>query len=315
MMKAAGKYKRLLALVIGAALLITALPITLVSLKPFEARAVSNDDKQIAGDISNMTGATIDEILKLKSQGLSWNEILTKLKNNNSSKKQGDREKRSELLTSSGIGDDYADMLKKDGYTENEITEARMLVERVTFQLDEIKSGSENKTDIPKIDTNVDTKDNKDDVSLYIELAGKIDAGTAIYLAVKLKKEFGSNEKVLDEYLYALQIGIKLEDYLTDKKSYQKQRDEKSISMDQQKIITLEKIEAKMLKVTEEQNSINASKGAPSVTDNNPSAETKPGTKDNLLPEILQPEVKNVKPENPTDEINKEINAINPNKN
>jgi hypothetical protein len=172
-------------------------------------------------------------------------------------KNSGDRDKRNKFLADEGLGDDYVDRLKKEGFKIKEIMEAKLLVERVMFQLHEITTENEKQAVSPKIEVEVpgsNTNRPEDDTSFYAELAGKMDIKTAVTLMLKLRNDFGSLEKVLDEYLFSLQAGINLEDYLTDKRAYQKQRNEKSLAIDREKVITMAKIEEKMLKKAQESN-------------------------------------------------------------
>ena len=91
-----------------------------------------------------------------------------------------------------------------------------------------------------------DSVDKKgEDITAFKELLGKFDLNTSVSLMLKLKKDFGSIDNVLDEYLCCLQIGINLEDYIKDKEEYQKQKKEKAAGLDSSKIITIKIIEEK----------------------------------------------------------------------
>ncbi|MFZ5986012.1 MAG: hypothetical protein ACOYWZ_02680 [Bacillota bacterium] len=301
------KRRRTVAVIIVMSLILTSLAVStgIVSLnKVNTANAQNNNDQKIAEDISNMTGEKTKDILKLKNEGKSWNEILEILKNN-SGQNQVDRENRSDFLTESDLGDEYVEKLKKEGFTQEEIMEAKSLVERVMFNLREITEKSLNKPDIPKVEVG-ETLDTEEDTPAYEELAGKIDLKIAVYLILKLESEFGSMEGVLDEYLYSIQIGADLEKMIIDKEAYEEEKREKGAGLDIKKIITLAKIEEKLLQKIQSQNNNKVE------FDIDPkSGEAKPG----LEPEAIKPPLpdigpKDVKPKDPLEDVMKEINDI-----
>lgn len=311
------KYGKYISAVVIAALLVTGVPLALNGFKLREARAVENsseDEKRIAADISNMTGVEVEGILTLRKSGKSWNEILQKLKKDNPSSNKEETDRRSAALAASTIGEDYAEKLKKEGFTQEEIMEAKLLFERVQFQLQEVTSGTETENSVPKVEVGTIAEKNadKEDITPYTELAGKLESKTAVYLMLKLKKDLGSLEKVMDEYLLSLQLELNLEEYLIDKKAYEKQKEEKMAAANRQNLITQAKIEEMMLKKIQNDNSKNKTEVLPG--NSTPGAADKPETK-SPLPEVPMPEIKDVKPQNPLNEIMKEIQAVDPMRN
>ncbi len=233
-------FYKYVAVMIGIALL---LPVFLMNTQVIGQNPGNEPDSEtlrVAADISNMTGVKVEEIIRLKENGRTWNEVLDMLRGYGAGEND-EKDKRYGLLEQSGIGEDYILRLKDEGYTGEEISEARLLAERVIFQLGEITRANR-------------LTDASPDNSSYCILLEKIDLKTAVYLMLKLKDHFDSMEEVLDEYLCALQIGVDLEQYLTDKEAYLKQKETKSMGLSNEKIITIADIEEKMLEKIRQEN-------------------------------------------------------------
>lgn len=141
------------------------------------------------------------------------------------------------------LNEEYSEKLKTAGFQENEINEARILAERVISELKEIAINSDmgNLSAIDPLN-----EENQED-SEYIRLAEKMDLENAVQIILKLKKDFGSIERAMDEYIYSLQTDISLEKYLKDKKAYEEERAQKAIELNPEKVITTSKIESRML--------------------------------------------------------------------
>lgn len=307
------KFRKPLAIIIALCLLLpTILVVSTAGIKnnadvKEALKKLTTEERKIVDDISNLTGAKVEEIIDLKDLGYSWNEILERLKNKGQNNQQ-DRADRNKLLAENNLGEDYLKKLLEEGFSQNEITEAKMLVERVIFQLKEI---TEFAGDTLLLPSEKPEEGKKDDIEAYRELAGKIEFKNAVYLILKLKKDFGSLEKAMDEYLYVLQAEISLELYLKDKDAYEKEKLEKSASINGQKLITLEKIEAKMLEVIQNKNTKNRG-----FEDNETSGiqelEKMPGLnmgKEDLPPSPV-PDVGNMRPKAPGEDVMKEVNDI-----
>jgi hypothetical protein len=106
-------------------------------------------------------------------------------------------------------------------------------------------------------------------------------------------------------------MDLQFETYLNDKTQYMKNREEKSLGITQDKVITLAKIEEKMIEQIQSNNYVNQSftvdTGAVSTGNENQSF-----TEDHVESPI--PEVRDVKPQNPADQIREELKVIDPNK-
>ena len=314
MQKIISKYGRYAAVLVGLALILPILSAANNQMPMPEAKADIQSDEQderIAADISNMTGVEKEKILALKKDGKTWNQLLEQLTGENAAGGQGDKEKRNDFLARDTIGEEAAARLREEGFTDDEIMQATLPVERVIFQLQDITSDMGQQREIPKPEVEppssaVNTP--REDSSAYAELLNKIDVNTAVSLMLRLEQAFGSVEKVLDEYLYALQIGINLEQYMTDQKEYHKQKQEKSMGIDLQTIITIAKIEEKML---EKMRQINEKEEDPQLKIETTPAVHKPEAP-NPLPDVPNPKAEDIKPQNPAEQIMNEIKAINP---
>lgn len=184
--------------------------------------------------------------------------------------------------------------LGKEGYDTESATRAQLQVERVVSQLQEITgfSGEENPEHAP-----------------YRLLLEKIDLPAAVSLLLDLEKDFGSMEEVLEEYLYALQAGLDLEQYREDPAGYLKAKEEKAAEIDPDSLLSLDKIEEKFLSMLQNNNPNKAGTGAdgswPREKDNFP--ETVPTEE---IPEIPLPQVGPVRPEDPLAKAMEEIQSL-----
>jgi hypothetical protein len=333
------KNKKPIAIALAAVILLTSVPLTIWGFGSRSTLTMENagaEDKRIASEISNETGASLKEIFELKENGRTWNEVLSVLKTSMKLGQSGKKNDRAALLLTSGLDEDFIKKLKKEGFKEQDINEVKLLAERVTFELQEITDNSKNKQNQasdgnqaanvqkPKTDAGSINNDSKNgfnikgnkadsqDISAYEELAKKLDTKNAIYFMLKLKTDFEGYEQVFDEYLFSLQAELDLNDYIKDKKAYEKKKEEKKLVLDPQKVITLEKIEQKSLEKTQNE----SDSEQPSQKNNAEKATGAEGSKDtsekNPLPDVPKPDAGSVKPQNPTDEVMNEINQINP---
>ena len=310
------KSKQLIAVTVAALLLLTAVPVAVFSTQSagdktedLNTALYSEEDLKTASDISNMTGVKTEDILAMKKEGKTWNEILDSLKNNKSSGSSGER---NGLLSQSGLSESYVEDLKKEGFSDNEITDAKIIAERVLFDLNEIVSAANLQNPVSPLPPNTVTADD----SAYTELAGKFDMPSAVTLMLRLKDDFGGTEQVLDEYLFSLQAGLDLSEYIQDKASYKKKRDEKSRMMNTADIITIQKIEEKMLETIQNANKANVNAALPgkSPEGTQDSGDVPKETDNSPIPADILPGngTKAVRPENPTEKIMDEIKELNP---
>jgi hypothetical protein len=165
-----------------------------------------------------MTGVSTKEILELRKNSKSWQEVLEKLKGYEKNQNENGREIRSQSLANIGLAEDFSDRLTKE-FTSEEIMEARLIVERLIFQLQEITEKEQTKVLSPSAVVS-ESKQGEIDISSYEKLLEQLHLETAIYLSLKLAEDFGSLEAVLDEYLFALQMDLHFETYLNDKTQY-----------------------------------------------------------------------------------------------
>lgn len=273
--------------------------------------AANSNERKMAADISSSTGVEVEKILTLRDSGKSWNEILEDLKGKGGSTE--DRGEMDKLLTDDALGEKDVKILLDEGFTKEEIQQATLIAERIQFQLQEITSNNGNETisDAQKIleDSGSTSMDSDNIAAAYKELGEDFNIKTAITLMLKLNTSFGSMEQVMEEYLYSLQMGIDLEDYLADSKTYLKKKNDKSFEAEHKKIITMSDIENEMLKAIQ-QNNVND--GTKEVPDAGSKPSDVSGWEADGKPLSPLPEVTDVTPRNPGEDILEEIQQINP---
>lgn len=295
------KWSRYFAILVALVILTETIAFTVNSYAKNDTNAVyelTDEDKTTVSEISNMTGVKADKIIKLRKEGKSWNEILEHIKNNPGYRVEGDGITRKNILAKNGLEEDTFKKLKGEGYTGEQISEAKSLMERAVFQLDEI-SNMQKMT--PKV-----TDTGANDITAYTALAGKINPNEAVYLILKLHDELKSLQSALDEYLCSLQLDIDLKLYFSDKEEYKKQKQQKMAELAGREIITTAGIEEKMLDMLMNMNA--KDEGIPEI---NTDILSSPGTViESSLPDITAPDTQDIKPQNPADAIMQEINGI-----
>lgn len=265
-------------------------------------------DESIVADISNLTGISSAEIIQIKQTGLSWQEVLEKLKSVNRDT-TANRELRDKLLTEGGI-EEIAETLRAQGYDNEQITESKLLAERVAYQLSSIVSDqAASAPHIPQAGQTIDSAN-----QAIEHVAGQFDVMRAIQYTVVLEQELGSLEAAFNEYLLSLQLGIDIELLLTNSDVYDQQRTERIAGMLLAEYVTIARIEEAMLVKV---NAAAAGGGEsdnpviPGNQDSSRNAETSsPSNAANPLP---LPEVPDVKPVNPAERLKQELDALNPN--
>lgn len=306
MMKSKNKIAKYLAILIVIAILTSTISLAIasynVSTRESSAEKLESADIKMLEEISNITGVKVEEIMKLREKGQTWNEILETLKKQNTN--SGNMDNENNMLIGTGLSEEFLKQLEEDGYSEKEILDAKLLVERLLFQLREIT-----KEDINNIETTTSIEQDKTDLSSYRKILDSINKEDAISLMLKLKSDFGSIEKVLDEYILSLQLDINLQEYLTNKDKYINEKDEKMKYLQGQEMLTLLKIEEKAMETIMESNDLNVENNSIDNT-NNDNLNQENNTEH--YPQIPSPNVDNVKPKNPGEEIKKEIESIDP---
>ncbi|NLO38731.1 MAG: hypothetical protein GX115_04545 [Ruminiclostridium sp.] len=262
----------------------------------------ADTDVKIAGDISNVTGIDMDTILKMKNEGLSWNEILEELRDG---KGGSDRVDRSNMLLNQSLEEELINQLKKEGFKEEEIIEARLLIERVQFQLNEIT----NEEQTVSIGSDFGAES---DINTYRNLAANIDLAGCLPMLLRLRNDFGSFEKVLDEYLYCIQLDMDLSLYIKDKEEY---LEAKQIKAAGKNLITVQNIEEVMLMKLQNQNTENRDTVDNFELDQAGSQLPGQDVAGNMVPDAPAPKIENLTPENPADVLMNEINEIDPMRN
>ncbi len=302
------KWPRYFAILIALAMLVETIAFTMTGYAKNDTNAefeIAKEDRNTILDISNMTGVETDEIIKLRKEGKTWNEILELIKNNPDYKSEGDSTKRNDTLTNTNMDEDTIKKLKEEGFTEEQIIEAKSLVERVIFQLEEIANMQAVAPLQPEVGVNANEV-MEDNLTAYVELSGKINLNEAVYLILKLEDELGSIQAVLDEYICSLQLDIDLKQYLINKEEYKKQKQQKLAEMLVQDIITAAVIDEKMLDMLQSKNkkdeeSLVVKTDIPTIPDT---------VIESPLPDIQTPEALGIKPQNPAEAILQEIEGL-----
>lgn len=205
---------------------------------------MAGDNERIAAEISNLTGVESERILELKSTGISWNEVIDILQGGSSSGRS-ERERRAEILARTGLGEEAVEQLKKEGFGSEEITEARMLAERVQFQLRQIAETAGPPTPVPTAEPEAGKEQENEE--MYLELSQSFLVEDAVYFILKLEEAFETKEAALNEYLLSLQLGLDLFLYFEDKEKYLKAKEEKMLGRMPGEMITAARIEEKAL--------------------------------------------------------------------
>ena len=302
------KWPRYFAILVALAMLVETIAFTLTGYAKNDTNAVyelANEDRTTISDISNMTGVKADEIIRLKKEGKSWNEILELIKNNPDYKSEGDSTKRSDTLTKTNMDEDTIKKLKEEGFVEEQIIEAKSLVERVIFQLEEIANMQVVALLQPEAGVNANEV-KEESLMAYVELSGKINLNEAVYLILKLEDELGSIQAVLDEYICSLQLDIDLNHHLINKEEYKKQKQQKLAEMLAQDIITATGIDEKMLDMLQSKNkkaeeNLVVKTYIPTIPDT---------VIESPLPDVQAPEALEIKPQNPAEAILQEIEGL-----
>lgn len=196
---------------------------------------------------------------------------------------------------------DMVDKLESQGYPRKDIDSSQQYVEKVILNLNEIAASAEDPNPQPAV--NISGSEDTDSAR-FTELQSKIDNNKAIYLMVKLKKEFKSVESVFDEYLMSLQLDMDLNDYLSDKSKYEKNKNEKMSGKDVTGFITVEQIERKMLENIQKQNERNRSDNLNPNTNNSAGGNSLPGLSQ---PNVNGPVVDVPRPPDPAEELRNKI--------
>ncbi|MCE3199832.1 hypothetical protein [Paenibacillus sonchi] len=267
-------------------------------------------DEQTAADLSNLTGVAVNQIMEMKNSGSSWREITETLKNLPPANNKEDKINRSNLLHEAGLGEEVLNELRQKGFQDDEIMEAKLLTERIIQQLKEVIDSTVTTVESPAALAGNTQLAEAELQSAFVKINDLFNEVQSVKLILTLQQDFGSMEAVMNEYLLSLQIELNLEDYITDKKSYQEKKEQRTITLKENEIVTMEILEKAMLDQLQqgkEEGDIEARGG--DIEAATPSDEKK----DSPLPDIHPPTVQDVIPQNPGKALRQEIQAINPN--
>lgn len=197
----------------------------------------------------------------------------------------------------------YTERLISDGFSEKEIIDGMMLIENLLYELKEIA----NENQITSTEVIMDSLSDKEiDYKKYTALLAEINVDEALYILLKLKEDFGSLEQALNEYLYSIQAGINLVDYVDDVKTYQKLKNNMSTALDLQIPITTFEISTKMLEIIQKHNTNQYVYSFDNVNNNLNAEEYYSDSVNELDNKLLS----NIKPINPLENINNEVKKV-----
>jgi len=207
----------------------------------------------------------------------------------------------------SSLGKEAIDRLMAEGLDEQDIQAAKLIAERVAFQLREVVQDSA--INVIKPSAADETSEEGQKLEAFRAVAEQFDLEDAIRWMVLLYGEFMTYEAVLDEYLLSLQYELQLEDYLNDREQYLKSKEQKRIDMFGQFIVSTSEIEKFVLDTVQKSNTIDRAETAtPAESESVAQSEL-----DIPMPDIPSFRTKEVKPTNPTDAIMQELEQLNPN--
>ena len=283
--------KRGIALILGICLIIGCINFYVFDVwdRISETYNISQRDRALAEDLSSMTGKTADSLMQLKSKSGSWNDVINNLGNEEIQEKLSDEQ--------------LQNLIETESFSASEISEAKMLMDQISFNLGEILR-NESSFEIAMTTDIAFRNDNKTDnkTEIYRKIGQSFDKNLAIYFALKLQDKFGSLQMVIDEYLYCLQIDVDLSLLITDTETYEKAVLEKGAQLMREEAITVDDISTRMLETLQPKKadfSSNADSELP--TANTGSTAVSPV---NIVP-------KDPQPQDPAKEIMDEIDKIN----
>lgn len=290
------------------------------------------DERAIAADISNMTGITTEEIMQLKQSGMEWNTVLSKLESQQYDVPEYAKARRLQDLVSEGVGEELIEQFAQAGYSRDEVLNAKLAAERVQYQLSGIMAEAASSAPSASLAVApasggsplsylVETSEKswqEDRREEYEKLAGAFQVSDAVKWTLLLRESVGGMEQALNEYLEALILNLNLNDYLNSREDYMKQKEEKLATKPLYKAITVQDIEERALLMLQNGNeanrdqlgSVEGASWTGQASQREPSISVLPQPD---APKSTVPEVRNVKPANPAEQMIGEIQSLNPN--
>jgi len=297
------KTKKVLSLVLAIAIITVSLTIMKVDdpvIKHIaKAFSVSDIDKKMANDIADMSGLSVNEILRIKSSKENWNGVIESIKT-------GSYLEESYGLISEKMSDEkFQEKLDYRNFSDDEINEAKSLIEQFIFNLSEVIRNDIHNSVSANPETVTLEKD-RDDIEKYSRLEKAFDKNKAVYLTLSLKNQFGSIHIVLDEYIYSLQIEVDLEIALNARDEYDKQVLEKAMNLSREKAISISVIEEKMLEALQGNKDSLMLNNSPTLVN-----DFENELKKHNLDMSGTNSANDIRPRDPTADIQDEINMIN----
>lgn len=180
----------------------------------------AGEEQLLTEQIGNMTGASTKEIEALRRNGYSWTEVLEKL-----------QDERDGMRSADGVVEDgaYEKILIAQGIALSDIQDVKMAITNLSMLLDEIVQSEEAISVEPNtvvVDAKPEVTDNDETtaVELCQSIVSQMDEDYLLYLVFQLKEVLPDTNDVINEYLYALQVGLDIEIALENYDAYQEQK-------------------------------------------------------------------------------------------
>lgn len=263
----------------------------------------SRDDRRIASELAGLTGIHSEEILQLKAQYGDWNTVTTELR-----KQSGVQGGAAAADLAAIAGEGLIEALRSNGYSEERISGAVLLAERVELQISELLQLLT--IDVQAAIAIADVNQDDEQETLRI-ISDHFEPDVAVYWTLKLEDAMGGSRPALNEYLACLQLGCDIELLLDDQEAYEQAKRSKMSARGQAQLITIEWIEQKLVELlssqTREPNKVESGKS------NSPSPTVPEQVRAQApKPVIDPPTAESVKPSNPTSAILEEMKVLNP---
>ena len=192
-------------------------------------------DRNMAQNISDVTGVSTATLLKMKTDNNSWNDVLQEIQDRGVANTQDMTDEELAALTAAQDAED--------------VKTVTALAQRVIFNLREI-TAKQSTQEIQKQAVVAEPGETEpEDERDFETLAVRFQKNRSVYLTLALCEQFGSFEQTMDEYLYSLQIEVDFALCLQDADEYEKQVAKKGAELLRSDAITVSLIEQTMLEL------------------------------------------------------------------
>lgn len=239
-------------------------------------------DRNMAQNISDVTGVSTATLLKMKTDNNSWNDVLQEIQDRGVANTQDMTDEELAAFTATQDAED--------------VKTVTALAQRVIFNLREI-TAKQSAQEIQKQAVVAEPgKTEPEDEHDFETLATRFQKNRSVYLTLALCKQFGSFEQTMDEYLYSLQIEVDFTLCLQDADEYEKQVAKKGAELLRSDAITVSLIEQTMLELLNTKEEESQEKGKEPAEAQKPNVEP---NGDDIVPKADKPDYEVEKPSVP----------------